>query len=150
MTSNLIEARVQAAREGCNPYVICRMPSGWLVIGDVQPVNGYCLLLADPADDSLNALTEETRLRFCSDMMRVGDALLQVTGAYRVNYEIYGNLVPALHAHITPRFSTEPTWRRTLPAALAYPKILARRFDPLRDKDFMDEMRVRLAVGAQG
>jgi hypothetical protein len=24
------------------------MRSGWLVIGDVQPLPGYCLLLADP------------------------------------------------------------------------------------------------------
>ena len=37
------------ARRGQNhPYVICRMTSGWLVIGDVQPLPGYGVLPADP------------------------------------------------------------------------------------------------------
>ena len=47
--SNLIEQRVQAARRGENPYVIARMTSGWLVIGDIQPLPGYCLLLRSEA-----------------------------------------------------------------------------------------------------
>ena len=41
-------------------------------------------------------------------MALVGDALLEVTGAYRINYAILGNTDPALHAHIVPRFLTEP------------------------------------------
>ena len=45
---NLIEERVEAARKGRNPYVICRLPSGWLVIGDVQPLPGNGVLPADP------------------------------------------------------------------------------------------------------
>ena len=90
---NLIEQRVQTAREGRNPYVICRLPSSWLVIGDVQPVKGYCLLLADPVCESANSLSNNERNQFCLDMIRVGDALLEVTGAHRINYEIYGNAV---------------------------------------------------------
>ena len=38
----------------------------------------------------------------------LGDALLEVTGAYRINYEILGNLEPALHAHVIPRYMNEP------------------------------------------
>jgi hypothetical protein len=49
--ANLIEQRVEMARRGQNPFVICRMASGWLVIGDVQPLPGYCVLLADPVID---------------------------------------------------------------------------------------------------
>ena len=33
--ANLIIERVELARRGQNPYVICRMASGWLVVGDV-------------------------------------------------------------------------------------------------------------------
>jgi hypothetical protein len=87
--SNLIEPRVALARDGVNPYVIARMPSGWLVIGDVQPLPGYCLLLADPVVESLNALDQATRIRYCLDVIHAGDALLHVTGAYRINYEIW-------------------------------------------------------------
>jgi len=36
--ANLIEQRVEMARNGQNPFVICKMESGWLVVGDVQPL----------------------------------------------------------------------------------------------------------------
>src|SRR5579872_4538565 len=62
--ANLIEQRVELARRGENPYVICRMKSGWLVIGDVQSLPGYCLLLADPVVESLNALNEAERIQY--------------------------------------------------------------------------------------
>jgi len=35
------------------------MEAGWLVVGDVQPRPGYCLLLADPVVISLNDLPED-------------------------------------------------------------------------------------------
>jgi hypothetical protein len=40
-------------------------------------------------------------------MTILGDALLEVTGAYRFNYEILGNLEPAMHAH-ADRFGASP------------------------------------------
>jgi diadenosine tetraphosphate (Ap4A) HIT family hydrolase len=41
-------------------------------------------------------------------MSRLGDALLKVTGAARINYAIFGNQEPALHAHVIPRYADEP------------------------------------------
>lgn len=117
---NLIEQRVAMARAGENPYVITRLVSGWLVIGDVQPLSGYCLLLADPVVPSLNALDPEARITFLDDMARAGDALLATTGCARVNYEIWGNTEPALHAHIMPRYETEPDDKRRYPACMGY------------------------------
>jgi hypothetical protein len=38
---NLIEERVALARHGDNPFVISPLKSGWLVIGDVQPLQGF-------------------------------------------------------------------------------------------------------------
>jgi diadenosine tetraphosphate (Ap4A) HIT family hydrolase len=117
---NLIEQRVAMARAGTNPFVISRLASGWLVIGDVQPLAGYCLLLADPVVPSLNALDLQDRSAFLSDMAMVGDALLAVTDCARVNYEIWGNSEPALHAHIMPRYETEAEDKRRLPACMSY------------------------------
>jgi diadenosine tetraphosphate (Ap4A) HIT family hydrolase len=117
---NLIEERVAMARAGKNPYVICRMRSGWLVIGDVQPLPGYSLLLADPVVPSLNDLSPEARNAFLADMTLAGDALLSATGCARVNYEIWGNAEPALHAHIMPRYLTEPEDKRHRPACMGY------------------------------
>ena len=104
----LIQERVAQARAGTNPKVLCRMTSGWAVMGDVQFLPGYCLLLADPVVASLNDLSADERIRFLSEMTLIGDALLEVTGASRINYEILGNAEPELHAHIFPRFRDEP------------------------------------------
>ena len=138
---NLIEQRVEAARRGDNPYVITRMPSGWLVIGDVQPLPGYCLLLADPVVDSPNALAEADRIRFSLDALRIGDALLAVTGAYRINYLTLANLEPSLHTHIIPRYSDEPEDKRRGSPFQAYDWATARPYDPVGDRAFVERMR---------
>lgn len=108
---------VQEANAGRNPRVITKLPSGWVVIGEKQVMPGYCLLLPDPVVPHLNALTPSQRSIFLSDMASIGDAVLKVTGAVRINYEMLGNLEPALHAHIIPRFDnlsdplrTKPIW----------------------------------------
>ena len=73
----LITERVELARQGANDKVICRMASGWAVMGD---------------------------------------AVLQATGALRMNYEILGNSEPELHCHLFPRYASEPDDKRTMPA----------------------------------
>jgi len=34
--------------------------------------------------------------------------LKEVTGAFRINYEIHGNTVPHLHVHLIPRYMDDP------------------------------------------
>jgi len=111
----LIQQRVDLARRGRNPAVMCKLSSGWAVIGDVQFLPGYSLLLADPVVPSLNDLPIAARARFLADMAIIGDAILEVTGATRINYEILGNTEPELHAHIFPRYATETDARRAMP-----------------------------------
>ena len=82
----LVHRRVTAAREGTNPNVIATMASGFAVLGDFQFFRGYSLLLPDPVVDDLNALTAPSRTQFLDDMVRLGDALIEVTGAVRMNY----------------------------------------------------------------
>jgi diadenosine tetraphosphate (Ap4A) HIT family hydrolase len=108
-----IHAQVVAAREGRDPRVIARLFSGWAVFGEQQFVRGYALLLPDPVVPNLNALGARERIAFLSDMSRLGDALLKVTGATRINYAIFGNQEPALHAHVIPRYADEPEALRT-------------------------------------
>lgn len=113
---SLISQRVELARNGANDKVICRMASGWAVMGDVQFLPGYCLLLPDPVVTSLNDLDEQARTIYLLDMARLGDAALAATGALRMNYEILGNSEPELHCHLFPRYATEPDQYRRMPA----------------------------------
>jgi diadenosine tetraphosphate (Ap4A) HIT family hydrolase len=113
-----IHRQVQAARNGELARVVARMNSGWAVLGDPQITSGYCLLLPDPVVSDLNALTGDARRQFLDDMATLGDAVLKVTGAERINYEILGNVEPALHAHVIPRFTSEDPGLRTQPVWL--------------------------------
>ena len=137
--STLIHQRVQMAHEGKNPMVICRVSSGWAVLGDTQVTRGYTVLLPDPVVQDLNALPLEERARYLRDMSIIGDALLEVTGAALINYEIQGNSERALHAHIVPRYANEPDEQRRRPIWFS-DRSKAPAFDPERDQELMDRI----------
>lgn len=118
VTNTAIHRHVDQARRGELARVVARMTSGWAVLGDPQILPGYCLLLPDPVVTDLNAMDLAARRAFLDDMARLGDAVLQVTSAERINYEILGNLEPALHAHVIPRYAWEPPERRRVPVWL--------------------------------
>jgi diadenosine tetraphosphate (Ap4A) HIT family hydrolase len=113
-----IHRQVEAARKGELTRLIARMKSGWAVMGDPQITRGYCLLLPDPVVPDLNALTGDAREQFLRDMTTLGDAVLEVTKAERINYEILGNVEPALHAHVIPRHASEDPELRKKPVWL--------------------------------
>ena len=113
MAMTAIHDLVERCRAGTLQSAIAKLPSGWAVMGERQVLPGYCLLLPDPVVPQLNALAPEARSQFLFDMALVGDVLLVITAAARINYAIYGNVDPALHAHLFPRDSAEPESTRT-------------------------------------
>jgi diadenosine tetraphosphate (Ap4A) HIT family hydrolase len=138
--STAIHQQVEDARAGRLARVIGRLPSGWAVLGDPQILPGYCLLIPDPVVEQLNDLPGAARQQFLHDMARLGDAVLAVTEAERMNYEILGNIEPALHAHVIPRYSWEAPESRRRPVWL-HDWEKAKPFDAERDAD----LRQRLA-----
>jgi diadenosine tetraphosphate (Ap4A) HIT family hydrolase len=118
MGETQIHRWVAAARVGANPAVVARVASGWVVVGEQQVVPGYCLLVPDPVVTDLNALVGRARSQFLEDMVALGDVLLEVTSAARINYEILGNSERALHAHLFPRSDAEPEATRRAPVWL--------------------------------
>ncbi len=140
-----IHRQVQAAREGTHPGLIGRMRTGWLVFGAKQVVPGYCLLLPDPVPPHLNAMAPFEQQAFLADMARAGDALLAETGAVRINYEMLGNLEPALHAHLFPRYADEPDELRTKPIWF-YDWDAASEGDPVYLETLRRNLRERLVL----
>ncbi len=113
LTTTVIHRRVAALRAGEDPTLLARFASGWAVLGDPQVIPGYCLLLPDPVVPHLNALEGAARGAFLADMAALGDVLLAECGALRINYAIFGNVEPALHAHLFPRRADEAAERAT-------------------------------------
>jgi diadenosine tetraphosphate (Ap4A) HIT family hydrolase len=100
--------RIGSAQRGENPMVLARMRSGFAVIGDVQFLPGYCLLIASPQVDRLEDLSRADRAVYLEDMGLVGEAVNLACAPRRLNYSIYGNTDAYLHAHIFPRYPWEP------------------------------------------
>jgi len=142
--STLIHDRVNQCRNTGNPKSICRVRSGWVVLGDVQFLKGYSLLLPDPVVPDLNSLNGTARAQFLADMALLGDALMHVTDALRINYEILGNNENALHAHLFPRYAHEDSDKATKPVWF-YDWRNAAPFDIARDSEIMEDIRSFLA-----
>lgn len=140
-----IHRRVDRLRAGSDPTFVARLASGWAVLGEQQVLPGYCLLLPDPVVPNLNALAGAERTAFLADMAALGDAVQAVTRAVRINYAIFGNQDPALHAHVIPRYHDEPA-----PYVTAHPWTYDWGKAPVFDAEAHRELRDRLhrALGA--
>jgi len=132
---------VERCRAADYPGLVARMGSGWAVMGERQVFAGYCLLLPDPVVPHLNALIADERAQFLSDMARLGDAILAATAGVRINYAMFGNLAPALHAHVFPRYSAESAETRT-----AHPWALDWDAAPLYTESAHGELCGRIAA----
>jgi diadenosine tetraphosphate (Ap4A) HIT family hydrolase len=108
VSTTAIHRMVERCRAGDYPMLVTKLASGWVVMGERQAFPGYSLLLPDPVVDHLNVLEGSARGQFLADMAATGDAVLACTGAVRINYAMFGNAEPALHAHVIPRRSDEP------------------------------------------
>ena len=142
-----IPGRLDAAHAGLNPTVIAQMPSGWAVMCDSQVQLGWCILVADPTVSNLNDLDLAAQQNFLRDMALLGRALEDSVDCARMNYAIYGNADPFLHAHLIPRYASEPEEQRRQPiwrfVRLAWSEP-ERQFDPAKHGELQGKIRTRL------
>jgi diadenosine tetraphosphate (Ap4A) HIT family hydrolase len=148
--------RLGSARRGENPMVMAKVPSGYVVFGDTQHLPGYCVLLSDVDDaDHLTDLDGAQRTQFLADMALLGDAVFAVCGGRdpafrRLNYEILGNSLHHLHAHVHARYAWEPAEFRTGPVwRYPYEDRFAEQHDPLSSPEAEELDEVRQAITAQ-
>lgn len=151
-----IEEQWRACRAGTHPALVARLASGFVTLFEQQTLPGYCVLIADPLAGSLNELSEDARARFLTDLAFLGDVIPAALGVAlparrfrRMNYAIFGNVDPTLHAHAMPRFEDEGEETRTK-AYWAFPASAVRRedvFDVARHAGLMGALRD--AIGAR-
>jgi len=138
--STAIHRRVSLLKARQDPTVIGVVPSGFWVMGETQIRWGYTLLLPDPVVSDLGALTPARREQFLLDWGRLSVITQTVTAALRVNLAIFGNVEPALHAHLIPRYSDEPDAERTVqPFGLDWQQAPA--FSPIEHADLIKRLQ---------
>ncbi|PMC76339.1 diadenosine tetraphosphate hydrolase [Brachybacterium sp. UMB0905] len=115
--------RIGAARRGENPTVLAELSVGYAVIGDVQFLPGYCVLLGkDPTPSALADMPRLERVKFLADADLLATAVERACRSLdpafrRTNLEVLGNTDAMVHAHVWPRYEwesaellTRPVW----------------------------------------
>lgn len=120
MNRTVIHDRIDALHAGEDPFFIAKLETCWVVLANRGFLRGHCIVFADPVVFSVNDLDEASRMKYWRDVSRVGDALMEVTGSYRINYETLCNQAQALHSHVIPRQLSESDEQRRERAAFAY------------------------------
>jgi diadenosine tetraphosphate (Ap4A) HIT family hydrolase len=153
VTDGWRDDRVGSALRGENPLVMARMQSGFAVIGDTQHLPGYSLLLTDdPTIDHLTDLDWDQRRQFLFDLSLIGEAVqlaCRENGLRRINYEVLGNAIPVLDAHVHPRYDWEPPERVTGPV-WRYPKELRNAPEHEYSNARHGELRAAITDALQG
>ena len=60
--------------------------------------------------DELFEIPEKERLGYMKEVSDVAQALKSITGADKINYAIYGDLVSHVHVHLVPKYKNGPEW----------------------------------------
>ena len=71
-------------------------------------LQGTCYLITREHYVELFDLGDDALLGFMKEVQVAAKVLKEVTGAFKINYEIHGNTVPHLHLHLFPRYMDDP------------------------------------------
>ena len=93
----LICERIGQIERGENPYFVCALSTGYVVLGDHQRFEGYTLFLCKRHVTELYQLPWGFRTRFLQEMSLVAEAVAAVYHPEKMNYELLGNGGTLLH-----------------------------------------------------
>ncbi len=95
--------RINMIREGINPYLVRKLETGYVVMGDNQHFKGYTLFLCKEHKTELFQLDHSMKMKFLEEMSIVAEAVSKAFHAEKMNYELLGNGDTHLHWHLFPR-----------------------------------------------
>jgi diadenosine tetraphosphate (Ap4A) HIT family hydrolase len=75
---------------------------------------GWSVLVLRRHATELFDLEDDERARLMNDVSHVARALKLAFDARKVNYALFGNLVPHIHWHLIPRLATDPAPREAV------------------------------------
>ena len=71
-------------------------------------LKGICYLITREHDVELFDLEDEVLLGFMKEAQVAARVLKEVTGSFKINYEMHGNTAPHLQLHLFPRYLDDP------------------------------------------
>lgn len=89
---------------------ICRREVSTLFLFREQTYRGRCVVALDAHETELFRLDPDTLQRFSRDVARTAAAIQRVLAPDKINYAIFGDLVPHLHDHVVPKYRGSASW----------------------------------------
>lgn len=93
---------------------IAELEHCYVTLNRDQFFTGYCFVFAKSHLTELFHLEQPVRSGVMEEVSRVAAALYTVFTPAKINYELLGNMVPHMHWHLVPRFTTDPLWPRPI------------------------------------
>jgi len=93
---------------------IVELPHSYVILNRDQYFPGYTLLFTKTHATELFHLDRAVRTALMEEISLVAASLFTTYAPAKINYELLGNMVPHIHWHIVPRFSSEPLWPRPI------------------------------------
>jgi diadenosine tetraphosphate (Ap4A) HIT family hydrolase len=84
--------------------VLAERQSTWITSEERTPTRGYLCVVAKTHVVEPFELAREERALFWEDVLFAAERLAQLVRPAKINYEIHGNTIPHLHAHVFARF----------------------------------------------
>ncbi|MDD6317447.1 MAG: HIT family protein [Succinatimonas hippei] len=89
---------------------IMKLKSSTLYLFRDQKNRGRCVLKFNDHKVDLSQLTDDEYRLFSNELRMVSKTLMTLFHPDKINYAIYGDLVPHLHVHIVPKRKDGPQW----------------------------------------
>jgi diadenosine tetraphosphate (Ap4A) HIT family hydrolase len=89
---------------------ICGLDVSTLYLSREQTYRGRCVVTLNTHQTELFHLDRDTLARFSQDVAKAAAAVQQAFGPAKINYAVYGDLVPHLHYHVVPKYPGGDQW----------------------------------------
>ncbi len=93
---------------------IVELTHSYVILNRDQFFPGYTLLFTKDHVTELFHLDKTVRSELTEEISRIAEALYNIFQPDKINYELLGNMVPHMHWHLVPRFSSDPLWPRPI------------------------------------
>ena len=104
---------------------ICPLQVSTFYLFREQTYRGRCVVALNAHETELFNLDDETLCRFSKDVATAAHAVQKTFKPGKVNYAVYGDLVPHLHYHIVPKSMDGDCWGKPFELNPSAKKILS-------------------------
>lgn len=100
--------RVELTKNGNYPYLIHEFKHSFLMLGEHQFFQGYCVLVSKKHYREMTDVPADERDELFHEMMKAHEAIQKVFQPKKMNMCSLGNVVDHVHWHFFPRYGNDP------------------------------------------